>query len=288
MRAVGFGDQWNTEEMKELLLDVITEGNERACTSYIGETLIATFSKEFAPNIGITVCGIFDKNDKFEYEYYFPFLRGNNITTQEDVSIERHAATESYAGVCEDLRVGVSMIFYLQNMIPYIKAKNSKSLPVSGTTLTLSALSLSGTIMMPIKKTDKDLIRNQETLRDRSQLLNAARNGDERAIENLTMDEIDTYSVVAKRLHKDDVFTLVDTYFMPYGVECDQYSVMGEILEFSFVKNSLTNEEICVMMLSCNDIQFDVCINKADLYGEPAVGRRFKGTVWMQGYINFP
>ena len=288
MRAVGFGDQWNPEEMKELLLDVITEGNERACTSYIGETLIATFSKEFAPNIGITVCGIFDKNDKFEYEYYFPFLRGNNITTQEDVSIERHAATESYAGVCEDLRVGVSMIFYLQNMIPYIKAKNSKSLPVSGTTLTLSALSLSGTIMMPIKKTDKDLIRNQETLRDRSQLLNAARNGDERAIENLTMDEIDTYSVVAKRLHKDDVFTLVDTYFMPYGVECDQYSVMGEILEFSFVKNSLTNEEICVMMLSCNDIQFDVCINKTDLYGEPAVGRRFKGTVWMQGYINFP
>ena len=288
MRAVGFGDQWNPEEMKELLLDVITEGNERACTTYIGETLIATFSKEFAPNIGITVCGIFDKNDKFEYEYYFPFLRGTNITTQEDVSIERHAATESYAGVCEDLRVGVSMIFYLQNMIPYIKAKNSKSLPVSGTTLTLSALSLSGTIMMPIKKTDKDLIRNQETLRDRSQLLNAARNGDERAIENLTMDEIDTYSVVAKRLHKDDVFTLVDTYFMPYGVECDQYSVMGEILEFSFVKNSLTNEEICVMMLSCNDIQFDVCINKADLYGEPAVGRRFKGTVWMQGYINFP
>ena len=288
MRAVGFGDQWNPEEMKELLLDVITEGNERACTTYIGETLIATFSKEFAPNIGITVCGIFDKNDKFEYEYYFPFLRGNNITTQEDVSIERHAATESYAGVCEDLRVGVSMIFYLQNMIPYIKAKNSKSLPVNGTTLTLSALSLSGTIMMPIKKTDKDLIRNQETLRDRSQLLNAARNGDERAIEDLTMDEIDTYSVVAKRLHKDDVFTLVDTYFMPYGVECDQYSVMGEILEFSFVKNSLTNEEICVMMLSCNDIQFDVCINKADLYGEPAVGRRFKGTVWMQGYINFP
>ena len=150
MREVGFGDQWNPEEIKELLLDVITEGNERACTSYVGESLIATFSKEFAPNIGITVCGTFDKNDKFDYEYYFPFLRGTNITTQEDVSIERHAATESYAGVCEDLRVGISMIFYLQNMIPYIKAKNSNSLPVKGTTLTLSALSLSGMIMMPI------------------------------------------------------------------------------------------------------------------------------------------
>ena len=173
-------------------------------------------------------------------------------------------------------------------MIPYVKAKNSNNLPIRGTTLTLSALSLSGTIMMPLKKTEKDLIRNQQTLRDRSQLLNAARNGDEEAIENLTLDDMDTYSAISKRIHKEDVFTLVDTYFMPYGVECDQYSVLGEIVDFNFVKNIVTDEEICVMIVSCNDLQFDICINRADLYGEPAVGRRFKGTIWMQGYINFP
>ena len=144
------------------------------------------------------------------------------------------------------------------------------------------------TIMMPLKKTEKDLIRNQQTLRDRSQLLNAARNGDEEAIENLTLDDMDTYSAISKRIHKEDVFTLVDTYFMPYGVECDQYSVLGEIVDFNFVKNIVTDEEICVMIVSCNDLQFDICINRADLYGEPAVGRRFKGTIWMQGYINFP
>ena len=118
-------------------------------------------------------------------------------------------------------------------MIPYVKAKNSNNLPIRGTTLTLSALSLSGTIMMPLKKTEKDLIRNQQTLRDRSQLLNAARNGDEEAIENLTLDDMDTYSAISKRIHKEDVFTLVDTYFMPYGVECDQYSVLGEIVDFN-------------------------------------------------------
>lgn len=121
-------------------------------------------------------------------------------------------------------------------MIPYVRAKNSNNLPIRGTTLTLSALSLSGTIMMPLKKTEKDLIRNQQTLRDRSQLLNAARNGDEEAIENLTLDDMDTYSAISKRIHKEDVFTLVDTYFMPYGVECDQYSVLGEIIDYNFVK----------------------------------------------------
>ena len=29
-------------------------------------------------------------------------------------------------------------------------------------------------------------------------------------------------------------------------------------------------------------------INEKDLYGEPQVGRRFKGSIWLQGYINFP
>ena len=32
---------------------------------------------------------------------------------------------------------------------------------------------------------------------------------------------------------------------------------------------------------------FDVCINSEDLMGEPAVGRRFKGVIWMQGNINY-
>ena len=37
-----------------------------------------------------------------------------------------------------------------------------------------------------------------------------------------------------------------------------------------------------------NELVFDLCINEKDLYGEPAVGRRFKGIIWLQGYINYP
>jgi hypothetical protein len=28
-------------------------------------------------------------------------------------------------------------------------------------------------------------------------------------------------------------------------------------------------------------------MNKKDLLGEPAVGRRFKGNIWLQGMIDF-
>ena len=92
----------------------------------------------------------------------------------------------------------------------------------------------------------------------------------------------------AKLPRHEDVFSLVDTYCMPYGVECDQYSILGEIQECNLVTNSLTGEEVYLMSVYCNELTFDVCINKLDLYGEPEIGRRFKGIIWLQGFINFP
>ena len=288
LRAIGFGKLTDRKELQKLLTDIVVNGTDRAYTSNSENTLLAEFGKDFAEGIGIAVCGEFDEDDKFTYDYYYPYLRGNIISSQEDVTVERHAAQESYAGVCDDIKVGVSLIFYLQNMIPYVKAQNSGILPVRGTTLTLTALSVKGTIMMPIMKTEKDLIRNKKTFQNRSQLINAARNGDEEAIESLTLDDMDTYTTISRRIQKEDVFSLVDTYFMPYGIECDHYSILAEIVECNPVKNNLTQEEIYVMTLNCNDLIVEMCINKEDLYGEPAVGRRFKGIIWMQGYINFP
>lgn len=288
LRAIGFGKLTDRKELQKLLTDIVVNGTDRAYTSNSENTLLAEFGKDFAEGIGIAVCGEFDEDDKFTYDYYYPYLRGNIISSQEDVTVERHAAQESYAGVCDDIKVGVSLIFYLQNMIPYVKVQNSGMLPVRGTTLTLTALSVKGTIMMPIMKTEKDLIRNKKTFQNRSQLINAARNGDEEAIESLTLDDMDTYTTISRRIQKEDVFSLVDTYFMPYGIECDHYSILAEIVECNPVKNNLTQEEIYVMTLNCNDLIFEMCINKEDLYGEPAVGRRFKGIIWMQGYINFP
>ena len=195
---------------------------------------------------------------------------------------------KDFAGLCDDIKVGVSLIFYLQNMIPYVKAQNGNNLPIRGTTLTLSGLSLQGKIMMPIIKNEKDKQIIQKVSNNRNSLIAAARKGDEDAIESLTLEDMDTYTIISRKIHKEDVFSLVDTYFMPYGVECDQYSVLGEILDCNKVKNRLTLEEIYQMTISCNDLIFDICINAEDLYGEPQIGRRFKGSIWMQGYINFP
>ncbi len=288
MRAVGFSNLTDRQEQQKLITDIILNASHRSYTSNGKETLLAEFCEDFAKDIGIAVCGEFDESDKFTYDYYYPYLRGTGISSCEDVSVERHADKESYAGVCDDIKVGVSLIFYLQNMVPYVKAQYENTLPIRGTTLTLSGLSLKGNIILPIRKNERQKQKVQKASINRNQLIDAARKGDEDAIETLTLEDMDTYTSISKKILSEDVFSLVDTYFMPYGVECDQYSIMGEIVEISLRVNKITGEEIYVMRLSCNDLQFDVCINKQDLYGEPQVGRRFKGIVWLQGYINYP
>ena len=288
LRAIGFGKLTDRKELQKLLTDIVVNGKDRAYTSNGEKTLLAEFGMDFAEGMGVAVCGEFDEDDKFTYDYYYPYLRGNIISSEEDVTVERHAAQESYAGICDDFKVGVSLIFYLQNMIPYVKIQNSGILPVRGTTLTLTALSTSGMIMMPIMKTEKDMMKSRRSFLARNQLINAARKGDEEAIENLTLEDMDTYTTISRRIHKEDVFSLVDTYFMPHGIECDHYSILAEILECNLIKNRATEEEIYVKTLSCNDLVFEMCINKEDLYGEPVAGRRFKGNIWLQGFINFP
>lgn len=286
MRAIGFSNFENRKRLQELLADVVVNADRRAYTVNQENVVLGEFCKDFAKGLGVAVCGEFDEENKFIYEYYFPYLEGSGITSYEDISVERHAEKESYSGVCDDVKVGISLIFYLKNKIPYIKAQTANKLPIKGTTLTLSALSVSGMVMLSIQKDEEQVQRVKKASANRSSLMAAARKGDEDAMETLTLEDMDIYSTISRRIHKEDVFSLVDTYFMPYGVECDHYSILGEIVEMRQTANQVTGENIYVLSVCCNELKFDICINKEDLYGEPQVGRRFKGVIWLQGKIN--
>ena len=107
MRAVGFSKLQDRKQLQALVTEVVLKADERKYTTKTNETAIAEFCKDFAENMGIAVCGEFDDDDKFIYDYCYPYLRGTGISSTEDVTVERHAANESYAGVCDDIKVGV-------------------------------------------------------------------------------------------------------------------------------------------------------------------------------------
>ena len=281
LRAIGFGNLKNESEVNELLKKVFHDYTEKNCVKLDKNSAFIEYSKEFGNDMGITLCGELD-GDGFHQEYYFPYLRGNGITTRENLG-----SRESYAGVCEDSRVGVSLIFYLQNAARYKKEHFVQELLQQNPGTTFSGLSIQGKVLLPICKSEEQEINDREASVKKKQMIAKARMGDEEAIEKLTLEDIDMYSMVSQRLLQEDVFSIVDTFFMPYGMECDQYQILGIIKQVNKVKNLYTGEAIYQMDLECNEMNFNVCINQKDLLGEPEAGRRFKGVIWLQGYINF-
>lgn len=287
LKAVGFSRITKRSQIREIIQDVIKNYDEKTAVENHPEGIFVEFSKNYGCDCGITVCGQYEDDDKFHVDYYFPFFRGTGVTTQEQVSIERHADKESFAGACDDLRIGVTLIFYLQNPAEYMLEHYKGNMLLGNQPLTLSGLAKEGNILFPVQK-DKEAVKlERELAKNRNHLIAAARNGDEEAMESLTMNDIDRYAMVNQRIATEDIFTIVDSYFMPFGIECDQYNIMGEILDFMTFKNILTGEEICQLTVESNDMQFDICINRADLLGEPQIGRRFKGTIWLQGQLHF-
>lgn len=287
LKAVGFDNINTRNQLKQLLKEVQDEFTHQIVVSYKPGEDFCELKKEYGQCVGIALCGEMDERENFEADYYFPYFVGSGISTYAEIAVERKIEKEQYVGMCEDSRIGISLIFTLQNGIEYMRERQAGFTAELTTSVTLSGLALSGMVLLPVVKDERHMKSEREASDNRKMLLNAARNGDQTAIETLTLDDIDVYSQVSRRLIHEDVFSIVDTYFMPYGVECDLYSIMGEILAVRRRKNIVTGAELYQMKLNVNELQFDVCVPAKAVMGEPEIGRRFKGTIWLQGYINF-
>lgn len=288
LRAVGFSKAKTRKDLQEIISLSVKDASEKAYTTLDDDTLYSEYHCQVADRIGICVRGEYDENNKFLYDYCFPYLDGKGVSTYEDVSVERQLDKLSFAGVVDDYKIGISIIFFLEKMITYLKYLNTNRLPLQGTSLTLSGLSDQGTVLLPISKNEEEVRRSLNYNLRKARMIREAVNGNEKAIESLTISDMDTINSVNRMAREEDIYSLVDTYFMPYGVECDLYSILGEITSYELVRNRYTGEEVYIMTLSVNDLVFDVCVNKEDVIGQVEVGRRYKGIIWLQGSINFP
>ena len=70
MRAIGFSEYSDRKKLKNLLTDVIMNSDQRAYTINQEGIMLGEFCKHYAGRMGIAVCGEFDEEDKFIYEYF--------------------------------------------------------------------------------------------------------------------------------------------------------------------------------------------------------------------------
>ncbi len=287
LRAIGFSEYTDRSELERLFSMIIDQPTEKKTFHLQNGKYFAEISKEFSKDIGITLRGEVDKDGKFYMEHYYPYSKSHYISTKEETSIIKRVDTDAYTGMCDDVRLGVSLIFYLQNVVEYLSNGKGNEKKGMSWSINLSALSVSGKILLPLEHNEKLTKSNIADIQYRRQLIAEAKKGNQEAIDSLTIDDIDMYAMISRRAKYEDIYSIVETSFTPYGSESDNYTVLGTIMDIDKNINELTGEEIFCLLINCNDAILQITINQKDLYGEPVVGRRFKGNIWLQGNIDF-
>lgn len=285
--SVGFRKINNARASDRLMRDVVLNFSHRSIFKTEDGRVHGEFSKQYAEDIGLTVCGEFDDAGSFHPEYQFPFYYGRTVSMKQFIDYDKHAATDSYGGICEDPRIGTSLIFYLTNGAKYETVLRQGWKNDRPTNVRLSALAKNGTVLLPIFKTPKEEEEGMKRREKYLKMVAGAREGNEEMIEALTEDDMNNYSIIQKRILKEDILSIVDTYFQPSGLECELYSICGNIVDCRKVVNSYTSESVWKMQIESCDMYFDLCINEQSLEGEPVPGARFRGRIWLQGVVEF-
>lgn len=286
LRAIGFSNIKSRQELEPVLGKVMNQPDKKKKIKLAPTSTYTEFAMEFGGQIGIAIRGEYDEKGFFYMEHYFPYCESRLITSSEDITVNKRVDTNAFTGMCDDLRLGISMIFYLQNAVDYLELHAADNTPHKAK-LTLSGLSLKGTILLGVYHDTHMKEQHNIRYQRRNRLIAKAKNGDQNAIDDLTLEDIDVSAKIRSRIKEEDLYSLVETSFIPYGSESDHYSILGTIVNWSLIQNTLTGEEVYQMLLNCNEILITVCINKIDLLGEPMIGRRFKGVIWMQGHADF-
>ena len=287
LRAVGFRNDIRKKKWKEYLDQFAKEPDYMKIIQVDEETNMVLLLKEVAKDMGIAMCGEEDEEGNFQLEYYYPYSVSRVVSSQTVSTFSKQGEKDSYAGLCEDYRVGVSLIYYLTNFMEMRELFSRTGRLPRGKAVCLTGLSDEGKIILPIRKTKQQIESARIASQKRTSMIESARGGDASAMESLTLDEMNLYTKLNKQISKCDMYTLIDSFFMPTGVECDQYTLMGDIENVELLTNSVTGEEVYRMTVVTNDIPVSVVINREDLLGVPETGRRFKGQVWMMGEAYF-
>ncbi|MBO6134824.1 MAG: DUF3881 family protein [Lachnospiraceae bacterium] len=313
LRAVGFSEFERVTQINSFFDEHLKD--ENLVSTYITSDmrLCGQYNIDVCSGAGISVIGEEEKNSLAKIDFYYPFLKGYDYTLIEECTIEKHSDKESYAGIIDDYRMGIALIFYLTNGNVYNSLlKKYKFSDIKIDRIFLSALSVEGKIILPVDNKSKNVneFADKKKLNQSfDDIYDDEDDFDDRPITTKFIDDINDFSdgidkkevsigigiklprnyvgSQEMRLKNEDLYSIVETSLVPHGIECDKYQIVAEILSVTQKVNNYTKEKMYEMRVSTMGLQFNLMINEKDLEGEPLPGRRFRGVIWLLGEIEF-
>ena len=285
LRAVGFSKIADRKSLQQLLNLVMTTPDQEYYAENRDWPVYWEKSKDFLPGAGLTVRGDTDEKGMPAYEYFFPHFHGSHVSFTGNVDLEKEFEREEYNGVCEPSDMGIVLVFHMNRLKDYASRIREFGY-LEEASVRLSALSVRGSVLLPLER--KQLSGGEKEVQAAaSRRYEEAQQGNPEAIAELAMQDFLLFNTIAHRLMDgEDVLSVVETSFMPFGTASNQYSVLGDILDCQEQYNQLSDEKVWQLTVLCNSRLIDICINAEDLIGAPKLGRRFRGTIWLQGQLS--
>ena len=284
LRTIGFSKYNHVRELRPILNKIIMDP-ETVSMVHDEDEIYGYFSRSFGENFGLRLFVTYEGGAAYKEDYFFPYAVTDVVSSRAQCTVEKRSDRTAYSGLCDESAFGISLIFFVSNGMAYARRALSGPVPIDYVALT--ALSISGKVLLPLNKTAHERELAHALALDRAHLIEAAKGGDESAMESLAISDMNTAEQISERITREDVYSLVDNTFMPFGMESDKYSIIADILSVQELKNAATKETVYRMMVECAGVRMGLLINSADLLGVPTPGCRFKGDVWLQGEVHF-
>ena len=111
LNAIGFHDIASEREWYQILLESEKKFSGYDRIALDEHTDLCELRREYGNGIGISSCGFIDENDEeFRRECYFPYFSGSGVSSYADIAVKQKASSPTYVGVCEDVKLGCSII----------------------------------------------------------------------------------------------------------------------------------------------------------------------------------
>lgn len=243
------------------------------------------YYKCYGKDFGLCLRGRLNEKGKFYEIESFPYFNGSTkIDFNNFEYYESYNNTNENCFYIEEESTGNEIVFKLLNANQYFRkiTKKNKLCNVS-----LSGLSMKGTVLLPIVKDITRSVQNQQKLKNKLKLQRKAREGDKEAQEKLEKSAYTIEEIIKKDLGKEDFFTIMDEFFIGLEELEMGYSILGDIVHVEEVINSLTLEECYILRLDVTGTKMDLIINRSNLEGVPKEGNRFVGNCILQGTVLF-
>jgi len=190
---------------------------------------------------------------------------------------------------CEEEETGNEVEFRLTNQHDYDLhyREGQPGDPLCIKNVELAALACTGTVVLPVERTEETLAEREEEESARREMLARIRSGDKQAAEE--MDEMfrQMNAVIEERLFEEDYLTVFESYLSPVEDRPCVYALLGDITAVHEEANWLTGESVLRLTVDVTGVPFQLLIGKNTIVGVPSAGMRILAKVFIVGKANF-